>query len=117
MSNEEKNSSLSLAIPKSIAGKTIEEFLNDETSELSIKGGNFLLRNKQEDSTLTLSFIKTKSDDGCEMSATMHPTEKQKKDYVDTIKELKGIGKSQKDIAYELNISPSYVSKLLRGNK
>jgi len=96
--------------------KTIGQLLDDEQSEITVKGGNLTIRQVQPDKILTLNITKY-SDGGQEAKATCHRNTEVKRDRLAVAQEMKARGKKQKDIANELGMSESYVSKLLKSNK
>ena len=72
---------------------------------------------QNEDLTMFPDYILTSSrhrfsNGGMEVITTIHPCPKLKKDNAPVIKEMIKQGKRQKEIAFQLGISQSYVSKL-----
>lgn len=104
---------LQALIPQSLSNKTIGEIIKAPNTELSAKNGSVVIRNKTPGLVYTFA-VNTFSNGGGEMKTTAHPCQNVKKSNKPIIKEMAKRGKSQKDIAYELGMSQSYVSKLLK---
>lgn len=101
-----------LLVPPNFLNKTIGEIIKEPNTEFSSKNGSFVVRQIASDSVFTATLNKF-SNGGGELKATAHPCQREKKDNRPIIKEMVKRGKSQKDIAHELGMSQSYVSKLL----
>lgn len=102
-----------LLIPSTLFHKTIGEIMKEPNTEISAKNGSVVIRNKKPDIVCTIA-LDTFSNGGGEVKATVHPCQSEKKNNRPIIEEMVKRGKSQKDIAYELGMSQSYVSKLLK---
>lgn len=102
-----------LPVPSDFADKTISELIKENNTEFTYQNGNFAIRKTTQDSILTINYTHF-SNGGQELKATNHPCQNEKKDNLPFIKEMINKGKSQKEIAFELGLSPSYVSRLLK---
>lgn len=102
-----------LLVPSALLNKTIGEIIKEPNTEFSSKNGSFVIRQTKSDSVFTATF-NTFSNGGGEVKATAHPCQNEKKSNRPIIEEMIKRGKSQKDIAHELGMSQSYVSKLLK---
>lgn len=96
--------------------KTFNDLLNNPSTDIVKKGNKISLRSKVEGTGIvTVTIDKLSNTDGVIMTKTKIPSCEKKSDYLDSIIELKKKGYKQKDIAFELNISESYITKLLKG--
>ena len=111
-SNQEITNYIKSPIPEVLAQKTIGELLQ----EIVIRNQSVAMRKMSEDGILTINYT-ARSNGGYEITQTENPIQSEKKDNLPFIEEMLKGGKSQKDIAYELGMSPSYVSKLLKSKK
>lgn len=102
-----------LLVPSAFLNKTIGEIIKEPNTEFSAKNGSVVIRQIASDSVFTATLNKF-SNGGEEIKATAHPCQNEKKSNRPIIEEMIKRGKSQKDIAHELGMSQSYVSKLLK---
>lgn len=102
-----------LLVPSALLNKTIGEIIKEPNTEISAKNGSVVIRQIASDSVFTATLNKF-SNGGGEIKATAHPCQNEKKSNRPIIEEMIKRGKSQKDIAHELGMSQSYVSKLLK---
>lgn len=113
-SNQEVTNYIKSPIPPILAKKTIGELLKDDSdNEIIVRNKSVTMRKMSKDGILTVNYT-ARSNGGYEITQTENPSQNEKKDNLPFIKEMLKDGKSQKDIAYELGMSPSYVSKLLK---
>lgn len=116
-SNQEITNYIKSPIPEVLAQKTIGELLQDNCdNEIVIRNQSVAMRKMSEDGILTINYT-ARSNGGYEITQTENSIQSEKKDNLPFIEEMLKGGKSQKDIAYELGMSPSYVSKLLKSKK
>ncbi len=115
--NQEITNYIKSPIPDILAQKTIGELLQDNCdNEIIIRNNSVSMRKVTEDSVLTLNYS-SRSNGGYEITQTENPVQNEKKNNLPFIEDMLKDGKSQKDIAHELGMSPSYVSKLLKDKK
>lgn len=102
-----------LYLPDEINNITIGELINHPDTDVVKKGNKLSMRRRMEHgiATLELSSYPT-GRQGLKMSSVPH--RERKKDYKEDIIAMKQDGMRQKDIAFELGISESYVTKILR---
>lgn len=116
-SNQEITNYIKSPIPEVLAQKKIGELLQDSCdNEIVVRNKSVTMRKMSDDGILTVSYT-ARSNGGYEITQTENPIQSEKKDNLPFIEEMLKDGKSQKDIAYELGMSPSYVSKLLKDKK
>lgn len=103
-------------VPASIANTTIGELLNSENIEIHKKGNSISMRTGVENSVVSLTINQYESG-GNTYHGTVFPTTPKKKDLIKDIRKMKKEGIKQKDIAFQLGISPGYVTQLLKKDK
>lgn len=104
---------IKLPVPADFINKSIGELMQEENTDVVIRNGSISMRKVDSDGVITASYTKF-SNGGAEVKATSNPHQLEKKDNLPYIKEMLKGGKTQKEVAYELGMSPSYVSKLLK---
>lgn len=102
-----------LSIPDEIGNITVNEMMNLSDAEVIKKGNKLSIRNRFEHGVATLEFYFFDSESH-EMKTTSSLCHELKKELKDDIVLMKKSGMLQKDIAFELDISESYVSNLIR---
>jgi DNA-directed RNA polymerase specialized sigma subunit len=112
----DKNSNNSLDIIPNNFKTAIQKFLSNDSD---VKNRKFVLdeaRNKLtfsgEISNFNLNLVMTQYNEGLAQDISIFEKKDLKKDYKETIAELRKEGHKQKDIARMLGVSESYVSKL-----
>lgn len=104
---------ISLSLPESLKNMTLHELLNSENTEFTKKKNKLLFRRVDDFGTATLE-IDTNSTGRRTITQSTVPAYPKKSDYIDDIVNMSKDGMKQKDIAFQLGISPSYVNKLLK---
>ncbi len=102
-----------LSLPDEIGNSTVNELMRHPDTDVIKHGNRVSLRRRSEYGVATLEF--TSYDTGrrtAKMSSV--PNRERKKDFTEDIIAMKQDGMRQKDIAFELGISESYVSRILR---
>lgn len=113
MSRKNLPNPITCNLPDNISNMTISDFVSSTESEIHIKDGRMSVRRSNDQGTATFQF--EASPTGRQTTRTSSvPRRDRKADYIDDILEMKSQGISQKDIAFELGISPAYVCQLLR---
>lgn len=100
-------------IPDELGNVTINELLCDEATDFTKKGNKVSFRRNTPFGTATLEIENFASGRKTITQSTV-PYQSKKSDYIDDIIEMKRSGMIQKDIAYRLGISESYVTMLLK---
>lgn len=96
-------------------GITLKDLMDNPSTDIVKKGNKISLRREVEDiGIVTVTIDQLSNTDGVIMTKTKIPSCEKKSDYLDSIIELKKKGYKQKDIAFKLNISESYITKLLK---
>lgn len=102
-----------LSLPDSIGELTINQFMDHPDTEIVKKGNRLSIRRKTDLWTAVLEFISYDSGyKSIQMSSA--PRKEFKRDYESDIRQMKCDGMSQKDIAFNLGISESYISQILK---
>lgn len=113
MSKKNLPNPITCNLPDNISHMTISEFVSSTDSEIHIKGGRMSVRKSTDQGTATFQF--ESSHTGRQTTRTSSvPKRDRKSDYIEDILEMLNQGMSQKDIAFELGISPAYVCQLLK---
>lgn len=107
-----KNSNSSLPIDK-IRNANMGNLLDRPDTDVIKKGNKVSVRQRSENSINTFQYTSYESGRN-EIKATSVPHRERKKDYRDDILAMKREGMSQEDIAFELGMSQSTVSRILR---
>ncbi len=102
-----------LHLPSKISSLTIGELLNHPDTVVVKKGNKLSMRRQTEDGVATLE-LSSYATGRQEAKMSSLPRRERKKDYREDIIAMKRSGMLQKDIAFELGISESYVTKILR---
>lgn len=102
-----------ISLPDNLGGMTINELMNDDNTEVHKKKNKLSIRRTTDFGVATLSIESYDTGRNTIYQASV-PKRSKKKDYIDDILEMKRQGYSQKDIAFELGLSESYVCKLLK---
>lgn len=99
-------------LPSSIGNRTINELVNDPGCELIKRGNKISFRLRTENGLVTFEYTEY-STNHHEWKSSSAARQDRKKDYEQDILAMKSQGMLQKDIAFELGISPGYVSQIL----
>lgn len=102
-----------LRLPDEIGTVTVNDLMNHPDTEVVKKGNTLTLRRRSEHGVTTLEFS-SYGTGRQEMKMSSIPRREYKKDYKEDIIAMKRDGLTQKRIAFELGISESYVSSILR---
>ncbi len=105
-----------ISLPDDIGNTTLNDLLNDKNTEFSKKGNKISFKRATDIGIATLE-IETFDTGRTTITQSTAPSRTSKYDYIDDIIEMKNRGMKQKDIAFQLNISESYISKLLKDEK
>ncbi len=109
------NSPINIPIPQPILNKSIGDFLYDKNTDLSIRNGQFSMRTTQENFIITIQSNMSQTGRTKSIYSSIPiPTDDKKTYYIENIKQMLKEGMLQKDIAFELGISPSYVNQLIK---
>lgn len=100
-------------LPKGLKDRTIAEIMNTKDSELHYKNGKLSVRSKGNGYVATLEISQFETGRHTTSFSSV-PDKSCKKDFKQDIIEMKSQGMKQKDIAFQLGISPAYVSRILR---
>lgn len=101
-----------LSLPDELGSTTLNELLNDENTEFTKKGNKMSFRKCGDFGTATLE-IESYNTGRQTVTQSTVPNVGKKSNYIDDIIQMKQSGMKQKDIAFRLGISESYVTKLL----
>lgn len=102
-----------ITLPSDLGNTTLNELLNAEDTEFTKKGNKLSFRRCTNYGTATLEI--ESFDTGRKMiTQSTVPSKRKKADYINDIIEMKKKGMKQKDIAFYLGISESYVTMLLK---
>ncbi len=107
--------SLPITLPDTIGNVTVNELINASDSEVLKKGNKISIRRVTDIGIATLE-IESYDTGRKKITQSAVPHLSKKADYIDDIIEMKKCGMKQKDIAFHLGISESYVTKLLKEN-
>ena len=115
MSNKPKLaiSPIPISLPDNVGSMTLNEIINDPNTEFLKKGNKISIKRATDIGIATLE-IKQYDTGRKTITQTTIPMQTKKSDYIDDIIQMKQCGMSQKDIAFQLGISESYVTKLLK---
>lgn len=102
-----------ISLPDEIGGTTLNELLNDKDTEFLKKGNKISFKRATSIGIATLE-IETFDTGRTTITQSTVPSRIPKSDYIDDIIEMKKRGMKQKDIAFQLGISESYITKLLK---
>lgn len=98
---------------KKIGNITINDLMNDPKTDIVKRGNKISMRYQTEEGVASFEFAAYDTDRQT-FYASSAPGKVYKKDYASDIHQMKNQGIRQKDIAFELGISESYVSKILK---
>lgn len=101
----------STGLPGDMRNMTLQELV-DGCDELTIKGNEVQMKKSTSEGTVSLKYSNF-GDGFCKQQFSIHNVDK-KKEYKETVHAMKKKGMTQKEIAYALDISQPYVSKLLK---
>lgn len=104
------------SLPADIGNKTLNELLLDNNTEFSKKRNRISIKRATDIGIATLE-IETFDTGRTTFSQSTVPSHAKKSEYINDIVEMKKQGMKQKDIAFQLGISESYVTKLLKSEK
>lgn len=99
-----------------IVNLTIIDLINDPRTDISKRGNKISMRYQTEDGVASFEFA-TYETERQTLRASSGSGKSYKKEYAPDIQQMKEQGMSQKDIAFELGISESYVSQILKRKK
>ena len=105
-----------LSLPSELGKMTLDDLLNDEDTEVIKKKNKISFRRSSDFGVATLELASYPSGRKT-MSTSSVPQKEKKKEYLGEIIEMKSQRMSQKEIAFQLGLSESYVSKLLKKMK
>lgn len=103
---------LSPVLPKVFGDTTINDLMSDDI-EFTKKGNKVTMRRQNDFGTSTAEMEISESGRTTIIQSSV-PHQEKKADYLEDIIEMKKRGISQKDIAFRLKLSESYVSKSLK---
>lgn len=102
-----------LSIPNSFGNMTINELMSRPDVEVEKRGNTLRLRQRLDGGVATFTYQEYSTEGHRSDGMSFTPTPKRKKDLAPDVLEMKRRGIPQKDIAYELGISPSLVSNIV----
>ncbi len=102
-----------ISLPTELGDMTVNQLINDDNTEVYKKKNKLSMRRKTEFGIATLE-IESYDTGRNTICQTTVPHREKKKDYLDDILAMKQQKVSQKEIAFKLGLSESYVSKLLK---
>ena len=105
-----------LSLPETLGNTTLNDLLIDENTEVVKKKNKLSFRRNTEFGVATLEIESYDSGRKTIFQSTI-PKKDKKADHVDDIIKMKKNGIKQKDIAFQLGMSESYVTKLLQDYK
>lgn len=105
-----------ISLPDDIGNTTLNELLNDKDTEFVKKGNKISFKRATDIGIATLE-IETFDTGRTTITQSTVPSRVPKSNYIDEIIAMKNRGMKQKDIAFRLGISESYVTKLLKDQK
>lgn len=106
---------VTFSLPAQIENMTIGDLMRQPDTDLNYSNNTFTARRKSPEGTTVIQFSQAPSGRQEIKMSSVPPTGK-KSDYLPDILAMKAQGMKQKDIAYELGLSPAYVSILLNNN-
>lgn len=98
-----------------IGDMTVNDLINNPNTDVIKKGNKISVRHQTDYGVASLE-LSLYSSRRKSLRASSVPGRKLKKGYAEDIREMKAEGMTQKDIAFELGISESYVSQIIRQN-
>lgn len=104
-------SPISFNLPNKIGNMTVSDLMQSENSEIHYKKGKLSIRNCTDEITTTLEIASYPTGRKTTRLSSV-PTQGKKADYLDDVRQMLAEGMKQKDIAFELGISESYVTQL-----
>lgn len=104
---------LPLSLPEDIGNTTLNDLLNSKDTEFTKRGNKMSFRRCTDFGTATLE-IESYDTGRQTITQSTAPIREKKSNYIEDIVEMKRNGMKQKDIAFRLGISESYVTKLLK---
>ena len=110
-----RKSSLTI-LPTDISNMKICDLVNSKDAEIHVKNGNVSIRRQTDEGVATFQFNAHNTGRQTSKFSSV-PLKRKKIDYLDDILEMYDSGMKQKDIAYELGISPAYVCQILKKYK
>lgn len=102
-----------ISLPEDLGNTTLNDLLNDKDTEFTKRGNKMSFRRCTDFGTATLE-IESYDTGRQTITQSTAPNMGQKSNYIDDIIQMKESGMKQKDIAFRLGISESYVTKLLK---
>lgn len=105
---------INISLPEQVENMTIGDLMRLPDTEINYSNNKFTARRKSSEGTTVLEFSQAPSGRK-NMKLSSAPAPWKKSEYLPDILAMKAQGMKQKDIAYELGISPAYISVLLRG--
>lgn len=108
--------SIEIKLPDELENIRVGDLIRDKDSEVHIQNGKITIRRVNDDSITCFEFSAYNSGRK-KTSLSEVPVKCRKMEYEAEIKSMIKDGMKQKDIAFELGISPAYVSKLLNKKK
>lgn len=111
-----RNDSNPLNLPSDISNMTISDLLYSSEAEIHAKNGNVSIRKITDNGVATFQFNAYNTGRQTAQFSSV-PNRRKKVDYLDDILEMYNSGMSQKDIAYNLGMSPAYVCQILKKYK
>ena len=105
-----------LNLPTDISDMRISDLISSTDAEIHIKNGNVSIRKQTKEGVATFQFNSYSTGRQSSKFSSVPPKRK-KLDYLDDILEMYNSGMKQKDIAYELGISPAYVCQISKKYK
>jgi len=100
-------------LPDEFRSMRVGDFIDSEDMEVHIRKGKISMRRRTEDFVATLDYSQYETG-RCIASSSSVPVRGRKSEYIDDIRQMRCEGMTQEDIAFELCMSQSYVSRLLR---
>lgn len=109
-------SPITVSLPENLGNKTLNELLISDDTEFKKKGNKISIRRCTDFGTATLEIESYDTGRKMVMQSSV-PHKNRKLEYIDDIVAMKKSGMKQKDIAFNLGISESYVTKLLKDHR
>lgn len=104
---------LPISLPEEIGNTTLNDLLNSKDTEFTKRGNKISFRRCTDFGIATLE-IESYDTGRQTITQSTIPSKEKKSNYIDDIIEMKRSGMKQKDIAFRLGISESYVSQLIK---
>lgn len=108
-----KEKSKDFNLPTNLANMTISELLHSSDAEIHVQPGKVSIRKNTDAGVATFQYDSYPSGRQTAVISSV-PPRRRKIDYLDDIIQMYNSGMKQKDIAYQLGISPSYVCQILK---